>query len=434
MTDHIAFAPADPVSRAAPPRATSMDELRDFWPILLACTLGSGCGVIGLVFYSSTAFMPALLAEFGWSRRALALGPTLLSLMVGLCAPMAGRLLDAGHTKAVLLCSMTMLAMILLALSRMQGSLWQFWLGYAAMGALGVGTTTIAYTRIIGATFDKMRGTALGIALSGTALAAAIAPGLVSQISADFGWRSAYLALAGIVAVLGPLASLPILISYRPAKVGAGKVDADQVGISAAQAWRSKVFWKLLLIFPLIGFSVIGLAVHLVPIMVEGGLTPLQAGRLAGVTGAVMLLSRLGSGVLMDRFFAPHVGAWTVALAWLALALLLTGDARLSWGGAAAAGLCVGVEFDLLSYLALRYFGVRSYGRIAGTAYSFTAIAIAVAAIGYGLLADALGSYRPGLFIALGLLALSLPLMMSLPRFRDSDALPYGSETDRGAR
>lgn len=411
-----------------------MEELRRFWPILLACTLGSACGVIGLVFYSSTAFMPALSAQFGWSRSALALGPTLLSLMVGLCAPLAGRLLDAGYTKAVMLSSMTMLALILLALSRMQGSLWQFWLGYAAMGSLGVGTTTIAYTRIIGATFDKMRGTALGIALSGTALAAAVAPGLVSQINAEFGWRTAYVVLAGIVAVLGPLASLPILVGYRSAKVSRGSVDVEQVGISAADAWRSPIFWKLVLIFPLIGFSVIGLAVHIVPIMIEGGLTPLEAGRLAGVTGVIMLLSRLGSGVLMDRFFAPYVGAWTIVLAWISLALLLSGDARFSWGGAAAAGLCVGVEFDLLSFLALRYFGVRSYGRIAGTAYSMTAIAIAVASIGYGMLADWLGTYRPGLLVAIALLTVSLPLMLSLPRFRDSDGSLRGSGTDEGAR
>ena len=58
--------------------------------------------------------------------------------------------------------------------------------------------------------FDRRRGLALGIALAGVGLGAALIPPLAQAVITNYGWREAYLAIGGVVLLI----SLPLIIVF----------------------------------------------------------------------------------------------------------------------------------------------------------------------------------------------------------------------------
>ena len=66
----------------------------------------------------------------------------------------------------------------------------------------------------------------------------------------------------------------------------------------------------------------VGMLTHLVPTMVDHGLTPAGAARVAALSGLTVLVARGGMGWLLDRVHAPYVLA-VVGLIAAAVPLLL---------------------------------------------------------------------------------------------------------------
>ena len=55
------------------------------------------------VFYAFPALLPDLLADTGWSKADLALGPTLSYLVMAVLTPLTGRVIDRGHGGALVI-------------------------------------------------------------------------------------------------------------------------------------------------------------------------------------------------------------------------------------------------------------------------------------------------------------------------------------------
>jgi MFS family permease len=73
--------------------------------------------------------------------------------------------------------------------------------------------------------FDKQRGLALGIALSGAGVAATFGPTLISNAIAAFGWRGAYFAMAVFTLVVG--AVIVIVLSRLSDAKTTETIDAE---------------------------------------------------------------------------------------------------------------------------------------------------------------------------------------------------------------
>jgi hypothetical protein len=63
------------------------------------------------------------------------------------------------------------------------------------------------------------------------------------------------------------------------------------------------------------------------------------------------------------------------------------------------AGLLIGAEFDVLSYLIPRYFGRRAFGKIYGIAFAVFQLAAAVAAYAVSVSRASFGSYTPAMLV-----------------------------------
>jgi len=396
-----------------------IEEFRRGWSLILAAATGVGLGITGLTFYTLGIFIGPLTQEFGWSRTSLASATILTTLTTLFLGPVVGRLADQFGGRTVGLVSLVGLAAGLGGLSLIGAELWSFYLAFGIAMVLGAGTLPIVWTRAVNAGFDKARGMALGLTLTGTGVVAILAPPYTQWLIADHGWRIAYLGQAALVLVIG----LP-LVWLLFHEVGGAK-QAAAAPIVPAAARRSRQFWMLGVGFLFASFAVSALIVHLVSILSGGGMERAGAVWAASLLGFAIIAGRLGIGVLVDRFYAPAVAFGILAVAGAACFLLMLagGSLPLALAAVVLIGLAAGAEVDLVAYLASRYFGLRAYGEIYGWQLGFFAVGAGLGPMGVGRLYDATGSYTVGLIacaIGFGVGATLIGLLGRYPeRFED---------------
>jgi MFS family permease len=395
--------------------ATAGAELRARWGLIGAIILGSAIGPTVLVPYTAGIFMPALQAEFGWSRGMTSLGVTLFLATTALLAPFAGTLADRYGVRVMLPASLLAGAACFAALSQQTGS-YAFYLAVLLLlGLIGSGASTLIMSRVLTAAFDKARGTALGLGLTGIGITSMIGPSVLSHISAEHGWRGAYLALVAIPIVALPVVALPVWRHERrvPAAPAASMMPIERFTAIFAQP----VFWKLALSFFLVQVSITGLLVHFIPLLNDRGMPMREAAAYAGIIGGMMIVSRLIVGVVIDRVFAPHVALVVTAASAAGVALLAFGGADMAPVGAIAVGLVIGAEFDLAAYLASRYFPNRMFGRVYGVIFTVMVVGTLTSTSLYGFWADYAGGYDQALVAAVIGLSCAALMFLTLPRF-----------------
>lgn len=381
-----------------------VEEFRRGWRLVLAAATGVGLGITGLTFYTLGIFIGPLTQEFGWSRTSLASATILTTLTTLLLGPLVGRMADRFGGRRVGLAGLVGLSAGLAGLSLIGAQLWTFYLAFGIAMVLGAGTLPIVWTRAVNAGFDKARGLALGLTLTGTGVCAILAPPYTQWLIAEHGWRTAYLGQAVMVLALG-VPVVWLLFHEGGSRGGAGPAGTAapaRPGFTARQARGTRQFWMLGIGFLFASFAVSALIVHLVSILSAGGMDRDTAVWVTSLLGFAIIAGRLGIGVLVDRFYGPAVAFLVLLVAGLACGLLLVGGGGLAVAIVAVVliGLAAGAEVDLVAYLASRYFGLRTYGEIYGWQLGFFALGAGLGPMGVGRLYDATGSYTAGLLAA----------------------------------
>ena len=135
------------------------------------------------------------------------------------------------------------------------------------------------------------------------------------------------------------------------------------------------------------------------------------------------------SGLAMDRLFAPYVAAGAFMITALGTTLLLSSQAPLLCLAALAIGLTIGAELDILAFTLSRYFGLVSFGRLYGLAYSVMILAGGCSPVLIARLARA-GTYTSGIIVsAVGIFAAAV-LVALLPKFKAPRSLAGAASQD----
>ena len=171
-------------------------ELRQHWRLLLAASAGVVCSSIVLPFYTMGALLKPLTETFGWSRADVQTALVFSTGLSALTAMGVGWLNDRYGPRPVALPGLVGLALAFFFAANMNGSLWMLYLAYGSMAVLGAGTTPVTWTRALTTQFDRQRGLALGIALTGTGVCAILAPLYTVMLVEHFGWRGAFVGTA----------------------------------------------------------------------------------------------------------------------------------------------------------------------------------------------------------------------------------------------
>jgi MFS family permease len=373
-------------------------EFGDHWRALVGCTVAASIGTIGLHAYTSGAFMPALIADAGYSKQQLSLATLILSAVVAVSAPFAGMLMDRhGAVRIITIAVLGEAAMFgLLSAAPARFPIYAALIVLLAL--IGVGTTPPGFARIVTARFDRARGLALGCMISGLGLMAISGPIWATWVIGHAGWRAGYAVMAGLVLVLGGIGL--VLIRGDRHEVAPPVEPATMEKARARDALGQPLFWMLLAGFLLPSLFGGGYLLHLISILRERGFSPEGAAQVQSLIGVAVLCGRLGSGAALDRFSPRWVAAIAFTISALGCALLLLSNPLLMAIAALAIGLTIGAELDIMAYFISRYFGLANFGRLYGFAYGGLILAGGVSPLLITKVAEWGGGYPLALIVS----------------------------------
>ena len=293
--------------------ATAADEFRRSWKIILVAAVGLGAGLSALPIYSIGVLTKPLTTAFGISRGDVQSVYTWMTIGNLIASPLLGIAIDRIGVRKITLISVALMSIGMAAMSLAE-SLWHLYFIGFVMSVVGVGTVPITWTRVIVDWFSKGRGFALGLALAGTGIAAVFLPMYTTWLVANFTWRGAYVGIACLPALL----ALPLSYFLLHDRTGGTKTEAPRAGeqkeAEFGEVLKGYRFWVMIVAFFLVGACVAGLISALVPILTDRGVAPGTAAGVASVIGMMVIVSRIGTGFLLDRFWAPGVALFLLSI------------------------------------------------------------------------------------------------------------------------
>jgi MFS family permease len=373
------------------------------------------------VFMFGTLVQP-LEQEFGWGRAQMSFALTITNLTVVFGSPLMGYLVDRWGVKPLLIPSIVLMGLAVWAMSLLQDTIGWFYAGYLAITLFGLGTLPLSYSRVVIAWFDRRRGLALGIALAGFGVGGALVPEISKFMIEHYGWRNAY-QLFGAAIFLVSLPTALFVLREKPIAPG-DETENVQAGwgMSNKEAARTRNYWLVLFSFLLVGIGITSVLSHLVPMLLDRGMTLTSAARCMSTLALALIFGRILAGYLMDRYFAPWVTAGFIVFGLGGGVVLLALGAVGPWAFLAAAlvGLATGSEISEIAYIVGRYFGQLSFGQIYGIMFGAFQLGSAVSAPLMGYYFDRVGDYTGALWVIVGLVLLGAVLVAMMSPYPDN--------------
>lgn len=398
----------------------AVTEWRQSFMLPVAAAAGYATSVIHI--YGLGPYIEPISAEFGWSRTQTTAGLTLSTLIQAVASVPIGLLVDriGPRLLGVVGALLTVTAFALFGTATGDTANWFLLWTLMAVATLPVQATI--WTSAVATRFDASRGLAFAVTLCGASVAAALFPYLGSRLIEAYGWRTAFVAEAGLWIVFSwPLIFL-FFRSARDRKAGiTDKHAAEPIvveGTGLAEGLRSTVYLRLFVASLLFTFTIIALVVHFVPILTSLGRSATEAAGIAALIGLFSIIGRLGTGLMLDRFRASLVGGAVFLLPVVGCLLLIAiGDSPAgSMAAAALIGLTLGAEIDVIVYLTTKHFGLKSFGGLYGGLLAALSIGTATGPLGASRVYDLYGSYGPFLAGTVFLMVASSAALFSLPR------------------
>jgi sugar phosphate permease len=389
--------------------------------------------VMSTNFYAVGTYFVALERHFGWSRTALSGAFSLARLEGALLGPIEGILTDRLGPRRMVIIGFFVMGAGFIFFSFIQ-SIVGF---YVAFLLITTGAGLGGYLPMMTAVnnwFSRRRATAMSVTMMGMSAGGLATPAIAWSIT-YYGWRPTVAVIGVIIWVM----AIPIawVLRNRPEEYGLRpdgmprprETAASEVRESAhpgpreadftvGQALKTPAFWIISFAHASNALLPSILAVHLIPMLTDSGLTLATAALVVTGFAFVQLPFRLIGGYAGDRLPKPivlftfssmmSVGVLVVTMNQSMFSLILF--AGLYGGG-------LGARTPIFTAIRGEYFGRRAYGTILGTSQLATSVFTIGAPVVVGFMFDTLGSYVvPFTGIAvLSLLGVSIILVARKP-------------------
>jgi len=273
-----------------------------------------------ILFFNSGArvsfgvmFKP-MIAEFGWNRSSLSLAFFLNMTFYALSLTIAGRFYDRYGPKWVIIISTIFLSAGFTLISLVD-SLWQLFVYYGILAAIGLGGTSVTLiAALMSKWFEKWRGLAISLALSGNSLGQFALVPLFTIFTLRYGWRTAYFCIALIMFVVNIILALLVVkgdpedLGIRPFGDGekTNREEAQTPLVESSQdldlreAMRTRSFWLFLIVMFVCGSGDFLVSIHLIPFVTDYGISPITAGNMLAWFGLMSLAGIMIAGPASD--------------------------------------------------------------------------------------------------------------------------------------
>ena len=403
------------------------NEFSRGWRILLASSVGIASGLSGIAFYTFGVFIVPLEEAFGWTRGQVSVAASFLIVGTAITAPIVGTIIDRYGARRVGITSTLLLALGYFSLTQLGTSIALFYAAWLLLALIGGGTTPVVWTRAINIWFDRGRGLALGLTLAGSGLTGIFGPPFCTALIERYGWQGGYVGVGALILFV----AVPILYFFfkeraphMEAQSATGAANIQMPGYTLQQSLRTVPFWIIAGGFFLVSACVAGLLINIVPMLIDRGLSRLEAAGIASTLGIAVVLGRVGIGYLIDHVHAPLVARVLLVLTAVGCGLL-TLEGTPNWVAVVSVmsmGLAAAAEVDLVAYLTSRYCGLKAYGKIYGCQTTAFYLGAALGPIAVGIAYDHFGGYMEVLYTAAGILVFGALVVGSLGQPPDFQA------------
>jgi sugar phosphate permease len=387
--------------------------------------------LIGSTYSAFALFVLPVSREFALSRADMNTALILMNIGNSVLAPLVGRFLDRIPLRRAMVGFATLYAISMVALGLSPSIALSALILLIPLPAALIGTGTITMTMLVARWFTAQRGRAMALSILGMSLGGFILAPLIGLAIVSFGWR-----LALIISGLGGLAVLLMLSLVMRDRPAPGDSESGQSSsppaVAAAGTAKAPAkigtllkrpdFWTIALSTALATAIIQAIAVSIVPLGLEGGLTMLQATSLVSATGGAAIAGKLLLSVFADRVdrIALMTAMFVLGSVVNAALLMNTGFYPLL-ACAAFLGLATGALMPVFYALLADRFGTETFGTVRGLTVPILAITGATAVRFAGEVYDRTKSYDLLFSVFIGLQLLAALLIYST-RFAGAEA------------
>lgn len=267
--------------------------------IILALSLG--------VRHAFGLYLVPMSDEFGWGHNVFSLAIAMQNLIWGVVQPITGALADKYGSKIVVAAggALYTIGLLLMAVSS-TGLLLNLSAGLILGLALSATSFPILLSAVGRAAHPEKRSLAMGIASAAGSFGQFIMLPSTLLLLQKFGWSSALVVSAILIALIIPLAWMlkaPMYVSPTS--------STNETSLSFKQilklAWEHKPFWFLALGFLVCGFQVVFIGIHLPGYLIDHGFNATTGTIFLALVGLFNIVGTYTAGWLGGKYSKPKL-------------------------------------------------------------------------------------------------------------------------------
>ena len=352
-----------------------------------------------------------MIAEFGWTRASFSLAFFLNMTLYALSLTIVGRFYDRYGPKWVIIVSTVFLSAGYMSISVID-SFWKFLTFYGILSAVGLGGTSVPLIAALTSKwFEKGRGLAISLALSGNSLGHFVLVPLFTILVLRYGWRVSYFCIGLIMLLVNIILALMVIkgdpddFGQRPygyksrdnanEKRAHVSLDVNPQDLSLRQAMRTYSFWLFLIVMFICGSGDFLVTTHLIPLVTDYDISPTTAGNMLAWYGLMSLAGVLVAGPASDLIGNKIPIALTFLMRFVLFLLILRYQNLASFYiFALAFGFTHLITAPLTPTLMGRLYGFSHVGLLSGFITTIHHLGGGFWAYAGGLIFDKTGSYQ----------------------------------------
>jgi len=381
------------------------------WRVVFACFV---CAVFawGFGFYAHGIYLVELQKVHGWSTGLISSVITGHYVLGALLLPRIADAIGRFGPRTVFLCGLGVTGGSLLLLPSVTAP-WQLVVLYALMAPGWNATSLAPIAATVGQWFDRKRGLALNLALSGATVAGlVVAPSLLAAIPRlGFAEAERLLVTIGLVLAVGAVA-----LFVRRGPLSFTLAGLKQSRLEPLKHWH---FWSISAPFAFVLMSQVGFLTHLVPLIAGRAAdgAAVDPGLAVAVNAVMALVGRIVLGFVIDRLEPRRASALCFLVQVAAIAVLARAEApAVVYGACAVYGFSVGNNITLSPLIVQREYAANQFPAIVALSTAVVQILYAFGPGLLGILRDAFGGYGVPLGVCMALNLVAAVVILPRPR------------------
>ncbi|MCQ4636519.1 MFS transporter [Anaerovorax odorimutans] len=385
------------------------------WVLMLIGFVLMSLAYTGSISVTSVFVVPVT-EDFGIDRGSFLLYQTVLTLTAVVVTAYFGKRMAKGRLKLIVVISALVAAGGYLLFAAAKSVYW-FYFGAVLIGVGFTNCTVLPMSIILNNWFGgKVRGTVMGFCFVGSGVGGLVILPILNSVIINSGWRSGYVALAGMFGVVALLSLLFLVKTPEERKFIRMGETAEEVkaaenaaGMNIKEAMKTPMFWLILATATLMVFGSSAILFNSAPFFIECGFNAQKAALIASFNLGMLAVGKIFIGFLSDRLgtkFASILSGAIFGLAFVSLALMPMNPGLFVFGAVICYGIGGGGITVCPPLLVNALFGEKDYGNIVAAMNMATNLGGAVGGTIAGVIYDVTGSYVAFWCIAAAMMAL----------------------------